>query len=83
MILPNGSIMSFSDLSTPEVKLELSEHNRAPLSVSVERIEDKTRMINARLRAWYVADKRTWSTSWSMLPHDTAKTVDGRWVQRR
>lgn len=78
MILPKGSIMSFAYLSAPGTKLDLSEHNRAPLSVSVDRLEAKQRMANGRMRSWYTADKRTWSTSWTGLPHDTAKTVDGK-----
>lgn len=78
MLLPKGSIMAFADLATPDTKLELTEHNRKPLSVSLERIEKKQRMANGRMRSWWVNDKRTWSTSWNELPHDTAKTVDGK-----
>ena len=78
MLLPKGSIISFAEVGSPNTKLQLSEHNRAPLSVSVERIEQKQRMANGRLRSWFVADKRTWSTSWAMLPHDSSKTVDGK-----
>jgi hypothetical protein len=70
--------MSFAKLSTPGTKLDLSEHNRAPLSVTPERIESKQRMHNGRMRSWHTADKRTWSTSWSDIPHDSTKTVDGK-----
>ena len=76
MLLPKGSIISVADSDSPGTKLELSEHNRGPLSVSVERIEQKQRMANGRMRSWYVTDKKTWSTSWEMLPHDSNKTVD-------
>lgn len=77
MYLPRGSIMSFSDISTPAVKKALSEHNRQPLQVSPERIEHKQRMANGRLRSWWISDKKKWTLSWTNLPHDTAKTVDG------
>lgn len=57
----------------------ISEHNRAELSVDVERIETTTRTVNGSLRKWFVADKRTWSTSWDMLPHSATFTVDNKW----
>lgn len=47
---------------------KITDHNRQPLSVSVERIEKKKRMVNGTLRRYTVAKKRTWSTSWDMLP---------------
>lgn len=48
--------------------LYLTDDNREPVSVSYERIESKQRMINGRMRSYYVADKKTFSTSWSNLP---------------
>ena len=57
----------------------ITDHNRAQLSIDVERIEKKQRMSNGTLRKYIVADKRTFSTSWSMLPKLTAQTVDGFW----
>jgi hypothetical protein len=58
---------------------DISEHNRAALQVSVERIENSHRTASGRLRKWHVADKRTWSTSWEGLPHAVMFTVDGKW----
>lgn len=57
----------------------ITDHNRAPLEISNERIEKKQRMANATMRKYVVADKRTFSTSWEMVPKPTAKTVDGFW----
>jgi|SRR4051812_30728465 ATP adenylyltransferase/5',5'''-P-1,P-4-tetraphosphate phosphorylase II len=57
----------------------ITDHNRQQLSVDVERIEKKQRMANGTLRKYIVADKRSFSTSWTMLPKITAKTVDGFW----
>lgn len=57
----------------------VTDHNRQPLAVDVERIEKKQRMSNGTLRKYIVADKRSFSTSWNMLPKLSSKTVDGFW----
>jgi hypothetical protein len=46
----------------------LSDHNRAPLSISYQRLEQRTRMANGQLRSYFIADKMNLSLSWSMLP---------------
>ena len=60
---------------------KVSDHNRAALSVTVERIENLVRMANGRLRRTIVAKKRTWTTSWDNIPSnnnvDGSGTVDG------
>lgn len=60
----------------------VTDHNRSPLTASVERIENKQRMASGTLRKYVVAKKRTWSCSWDMLPHSNTSlgmpTVDGR-----
>lgn len=53
-----------------------SDHSRSALSVSTERIGESDRMANGRLRKYHVADKRQWSTSWSLLPAPSELTVD-------
>lgn len=57
----------------------VTDHNRQQLSIDVERIEKKQRMANGILRKYIVADKRTFQTSWNMLPKLTSQTVDGYW----
>ncbi len=57
----------------------VTDHNRAALSIDVERIEKKQRMSNGTMRKYIVADKRTFSTSWTMLPKLSAQTADGFW----
>lgn len=57
----------------------ITDHNRAQLSIDVERIEKKQRMANGTMRKYIIADKRTFSTSWTMLPKLTSQTVDGFW----
>ena len=61
---------------------KVSDHNRAPVTVSLDRIEEKTRMANGTMRKFVIADKRTFGTSWTDLPEVAAKTVDGFWGKR-
>ena len=68
---------------------KISDHIRAPLEVSVERIEHKARMVDGTQRRYTVAKKRTFSASWTMLPSKrnsvyggktALTTVDGGWA---
>lgn len=76
--LPKGSIMHWGGKSDTTLS-KVTEHNRAPLDVSWDSIETSQRMIDGTLRKWVVARKRTWSTSWDMVPHSNIRTVDGGW----
>lgn len=58
---------------------KVTDHNRGALSVSVERIEESTRMANGTMRKYIIADKRTFTTGWSDLPQSAHLTVDGFW----
>lgn len=57
----------------------ITDHNRSPLSITPERIEKKQRMANGHMRKYVIADKRTFSCDWDMLPKKTSQTVDGFW----
>lgn len=46
----------------------LSDDNRAPIDFKMIRIERRERMVNGRMRSYHIADKRTFSVSWNMLP---------------
>lgn len=46
----------------------LSDDNRSPIDFKPERIENRKRMANGRMRSYHIADKLTISTSWEMLP---------------
>lgn len=56
----------------------ISDHNRAPLDISVERIENKNRMADGTLRRYSIAKKRTFSTSWDMFPSKITPSYGGR-----
>lgn len=63
--------------TNPAGTLMITDHNRTDLSMDIERIETARRMANGTMRKYWVADKRTFSTSWSMLPNVSTFTVDG------
>jgi hypothetical protein len=46
----------------------LSDDNRSPMDFKPQRIENRKRMANGRMRSYHIADKMTLSTSWDMLP---------------
>lgn len=68
--LPVGSLITMNGNN-------LSEHNRAPVTVSINRIEKVQRMSNGTLRKFSINDKKIISTSWANLPSRSNYTVDG------
>lgn len=86
ILLPRGSILSIEAkdlLATPagttNVWNKVTEHNRGEFTVDVERIEKVSRTSNGSIRKNFIADKRKFSTSWTMLPSYRTLTVDGAW----
>jgi len=57
----------------------VSEHNRSEFTEATLRIEQNQRMANGLLRKYFVASKKQWNLSWSMLPSYRNETVDGGW----
>lgn len=57
----------------------LTDHNRQPIQVDVELIENESRMANGSLRKYIVAKKHKVSTSWTFLPTKTTETADGNY----
>lgn len=63
---------------------KITDHGRAPLNMSTERIGTDKRMADGTLRRQHVAVKRSWSVSWENLPstneiQNSFKTADGGW----
>lgn len=52
----------------------LSDHNRAPISFAHQRIENRVRMVNGRMRSYHIADKVNVSTTWQNLPSRSASS---------
>ena len=55
--------------------LILSDHNRGEMQFNPQRIEQRQRTVNGRMRSYYIADKLSMSVSWSMLPSRSYSTV--------
>ena len=51
----------------------LSDDNRESISFNPNRIENRQRTINGRMRSYHIADKLEISTSWDMLPSRSYK----------
>lgn len=69
--LPNGNEVGSDEYllgNSTESFLILSDDNRQAIDFKSERIEQRKRMVNGRMRSYHVADKLTISTSWNMLP---------------
>jgi len=72
LYVPNG-IEVGADTEETDVNLLdqfiiLSDHNRGEMQFNTQRIEQRTRTINGRMRSYHIADKLSMSVSWSMIP---------------
>lgn len=66
--------------------VKITDHGRSPLSISIERIENKQRMADGTLRRYAVGKKRTFSTSWDNLPDKNVSFLAngdhaGQWME--
>lgn len=87
--LPRGSAIQIyardlllnpnAQIPTDQKWIKLSEHNRGDISMEIQRIEQSQRMANGSLRKFFVADKKEFSLSWTMLPGSRIYTVDNLW----
>lgn len=78
--LPRGVLLQIeSQISPSSVFSSVTEHNRQPIEVSTNRIEQSTRTSNGTLRKFFIADKKQFSVSWTMLPATSSYTTDGYW----
>ena len=72
LYVPTGVEVGASTTETDPNLLDqfiiLSDHNRGDMQFSTQRIEQRQRTINGRMRSYHIADKLTMSVSWSMLP---------------
>lgn len=53
----------------------LSDHNRSEMQFNPQRIEQRQRTINGRMRSYHIADKLSMAVSWNMLPSRSYYTV--------
>ncbi len=84
--LPRGSMLLIEAkdlLATPAGTAatwnKVTEHNRREFNIDPQRIEKVQRMSNGTLRKMFIADKKRFSVSWTMLPSYRTLTVDNSW----
>ena len=72
LYVPNGIEVGADTEETDSNLLDqfiiLSDHNRGDMQFNTQRIEQRQRTINGRMRSYHIADKLTMSVSWNMLP---------------
>jgi hypothetical protein len=72
LYVPNGIEVGADTEETDPNLLDqfiiLSDHNRGEMQFNNQRIEQRQRTINGRMRSYHIADKLSMSVSWSMLP---------------
>ena len=64
----NSNQTGQTDTSLIDQFIILSDDNRQPVEFSVDRIENRQRTVNGRMRSYHIADKLSISTSWNLLP---------------
>ncbi len=75
----NRNGLSWTDKTTTTKFRRVTEHNRGPLTLDNNRIEQAARMSNGTLRKYFIADKLNISVAWNMVPSFRNETVDGGW----
>jgi len=72
LYVPNGiEIGADTEETDPDLLdqfIILSDHNRGDMQFNTQRIEQRQRTINGRMRSYHIADKLSMSVSWNMLP---------------
>ena len=79
--VPNGYEVGADTIETDPTLLDqfiiLSDDNRGEISFNQQRIEQRQRTINGRMRSYHIADKTSISLSWNMLPSRGYSEVAG------
>ena len=72
LYVPNGIEVGADTEETDPNLLDqfiiLSDHNRSDMQFNTQRIEQRQRTINGRMRSYHIADKLSMSVSWNMIP---------------
>lgn len=63
-----GASTDETDQTLIDQFIVLSDHNRGDMQFTNQRIEQRQRTINGRMRSYHVADKLSISVSWDMIP---------------
>jgi hypothetical protein len=63
-----GAVPGETDPNLIDQFLILSDHNRGEINISTQRLEQRQRTINGRMRSYHIADKLSFTWSWSLVP---------------
>jgi hypothetical protein len=63
-----GAVPGETDPNLIDQFLILSDHNRGEIDINTERLEQRQRTINGRMRSYHIADKLSFTWSWSLVP---------------
>ena len=84
MMIPIGVQISLDGINY----YKLTDHNRQPIGISYDIIENSTRVANGRMRKYVISKKLKVSTEWKDLPTLDANVVDytsgghgGAWIK--
>ena len=83
--LVNGlkdSLIYFGTMNTQTNVVDytkVTDHNRAPLGVSLNEISNSQRTANGTMRKSIIANKHNFDLSWNDFPNMSTYTVDGGW----
>jgi hypothetical protein len=71
--VPNGFEVGYDDAEIIDLTqlnqfIVLSDHGRKAIDFAFDRIEQRERMVNGRMRSYHIADKLKINVSWDMLP---------------
>ena len=78
--LVNGlkdSLIYFKSSSPGSVYQKITDHNRRPLGIDIEKIENSLRTANGTMRRSTIAEKHRFDLSWQDVPNLSQYTVDG------
>lgn len=67
LLIPDGIEHNANSGLSPSF-LILTDDNRSPIDFSIDRIQQRKRMVNGRMRSFHIADKLNLSVSWDMIP---------------
>jgi len=63
-----GAVPGGTSPSLIDQFLILSDHNRGEIDINTERLEQRQRTINELMRSYHIADKLSFTWSWSLVP---------------
>jgi hypothetical protein len=57
--------------------IKITDHNRSPLSINIDKIENANRTANGTMRKTVIAEKHIFELTWNDVPNHSVYTVDG------